>query len=62
MSEKKIYGYARVGNAEQALQPNSMLRKLGEAIGYDFSAFVGYDETEDADEDEAPDESPHIQM
>lgn len=47
---------------EQALQPNSMLRKLGEAIGYDFSAFAGYDETEDYDEDEEPDESPHIQM
>ncbi len=47
---------------EQALQPNSMLRKLGEVIGYDFGALAGYDETEDTDEDEEPDESPHIQM
>ena len=47
---------------EQALQPNSMLRKLGEAIGYDFGAFAGYDESEETDEDEEPDESPHIQM
>lgn len=47
---------------EQALQPNSMLRKLGEAIGYDFGAFTGYDEVEDTDEDEEPDENPHIQM
>lgn len=47
---------------EQALQPNSMLRKLGEAIGYDFGLLAGYDEPEDTDEDEEPDESPHIQM
>ena len=47
---------------EQALQPNSMLRKLGEAIGYDFGASAGYDETEETDEDEEPDESPRIQM
>ena len=47
---------------EQALQPNFMLRKLGEVIGYDFSAFARYDETEEKDEDEEPDESSHIQM
>lgn len=47
---------------DQALQPDSMLRKLGEAVGYDLGKLTGYDETEKWDEDEEPDESPHIQM
>lgn len=53
-------------HSEMPLMLGTPFRQIGEAVNFDFSRLVGsgYDEDgeTDWDEDEEPDESPHIQM
>ena len=52
--------------SDMPLIPGTPFRQIAEAVNFDFSKLVGsgYDEDgeTDWDEDEEPDESPHIQM